>query len=119
MRDTAQRVWVLLRIDQPWCETYVSFSKDLVSYGLETLAHSDLGLTNPDRSDEVRTFGKERLPTFALDIFPGQHVETFTQLGEAGSVIRELVQHQGADLVMLATHGRGPIRRFLLGSVAV
>ena len=88
------------------------------AYGLEELAHSELTLTDPDLADEVRTFGEERLRKFALDKFPGQQVDTFTSLGEAGSVIQNLVQHQGTDLVMLATHGRGPIRRFLLGSVA-
>jgi len=85
------------------------------AYGLEELAHSELALNNPD---EVRTFGEERLRNFALDKFPRQQVDTFTGLGEAGSVIHNLVQRQGTDLVMLATHGRGQIRRFLLGSVA-
>jgi nucleotide-binding universal stress UspA family protein len=32
-------------------------------------------------------------------------------------VIDHVVQHQGADLIMMATHGRGTIRRLLLGSV--
>jgi hypothetical protein len=45
-------------------------------------------------------------------------VDTFAELGDAGSVLHRHVQHQGTDLVMLATHGRDPIRRFLLGSVA-
>ncbi len=45
-------------------------------------------------------------------------MECFAELGEAGTAIQKKVQHQGTDLVMLATHGRGPIRRFLLGSVA-
>jgi nucleotide-binding universal stress UspA family protein len=41
-----------------------------------------------------------------------------TKTGEPGTVIHTLVQHQGTDLVMLATHGRGPVRRLLLGSIA-
>jgi len=88
------------------------------AYALEELAHSELALTDPELADEVRTFGEERLRKFALEKFPGQQVDTSTALGEAGSVIHNFVQHQGTDLVMLATHGRGPIRRFLLGSVA-
>ena len=50
-------------------------------------------------------------------MFPGEHVTCEAIPGEPGSVIRDLVQHQSADLVMLPTHGRGPVRRFLLGSV--
>jgi nucleotide-binding universal stress UspA family protein len=60
---------------------------------------------------------EERLREFAGVNFPGVDVDTFVEVGEAGAVIHNLVQHQGADLVMLPTHGRGPLRRFLLGSV--
>ncbi len=58
------------------------------------------------------------LREFAQRVFPGQHVEIFAQAGEPGTVIREVIQREGTDLVMLPTHGRGPVRRFLLGSVA-
>jgi len=37
--------------------------------------------------------------------------------GEAGTVIHRILQHQGADLVMMPTRGDAPLRRFLLGSV--
>ena len=37
--------------------------------------------------------------------------------GEAGTVIHRILQHQGADLVMMPTRGCGAVRRFLLGSV--
>ena len=38
-------------------------------------------------------------------------------MGEPGGVIDKLAQQQRADLVMLATRGHGPVRRFLLGSI--
>jgi nucleotide-binding universal stress UspA family protein len=44
-------------------------------------------------------------------------VELYSGIGEPGAVIHDVVRHQGADLVMLPTHGRAPLRRFLLGSV--
>jgi nucleotide-binding universal stress UspA family protein len=97
------------------------FSADLTlvhAYGPEALAFSELAITDPDLPDEARTHEQQRLRDFALKTFPGQHVETITQLGEAGTVLHGIVQHQSTDLVMLPTHGRGPIRRFLLGSVA-
>lgn len=97
------------------------FSADLTlvhAYGPEALASSELPLTDPDLPKQVRILVEQRLREFAAETFPGQHIETITELGEPGGVIHKVVQHQGTDLVMLATHGRGPIRRFLLGSVA-
>jgi nucleotide-binding universal stress UspA family protein len=111
------------------CAAVVPYVKEMVrrfsaeltlihAYGPEALAYSELALTAPGLADDARIHEEERLRKFALETFPGQHVECLTELGEAGSVLHKVVQHQGTDLVMLATHGRGPIRRFLLGSVA-
>jgi nucleotide-binding universal stress UspA family protein len=97
------------------------FSADLTlvhAYGPEALASSELAITNPELPEQVRILTEQRLRGFALETFPGQHVDTIAEIGEAGGVIHRVVQHQGTDLVMLATHGRGPIRRLLLGSVA-
>jgi len=97
------------------------FSAELAlvhAYGPEALAFSTLPLTDPGLPEEAHACEQERLRQFALETFPGEHVDCFTELGEAGSVIHKLIQHEGADLVMLPTHGRGPIRRWLLGSVA-
>jgi nucleotide-binding universal stress UspA family protein len=88
------------------------------AYGPEALASSELALSNPELPEEVRMLVEQRLKDFAVEAFPGKHVETLVELGEAGAAIHKLVQRQGTDLVMLATHGRGPIRRLLLGSVA-
>lgn len=97
------------------------FSADLTlvhAYGAEALAYSQLPLPDPDLPGEARAHEEQRLRDFALETFPGQHVETFAELGEAGSAIHRIIERQGTDLVMLPTHGRGPVRRFLLGSVA-
>jgi nucleotide-binding universal stress UspA family protein len=97
------------------------FSADLTlvhAYGPKALANSELAIANPELPEQVRILKEQRLRGFALETFPGQHVETIAEIGEAGGVIHRVVQHQGTDLVMLATHGRGPIRRLLLGSVA-
>lgn len=88
------------------------------AYGPEALAFSDLPITDPGLASEARAEEERRLKEFALREFVGAHVDTFVELGEAGAVIHRVVQHQGADIVMLATHGRGPVRRMLLGSVA-
>jgi|SRR5579871_957547 len=111
------------------CKAIVPYVKEMVrhfdaqltlvhAYGPEALAYVQLPMTAPELPEETHVHETQRLREFAQEIFPGQHVELFAQLGEAGAIVDHVVQHQGADLVMLATHGRGPVRRFLLGSVA-
>jgi nucleotide-binding universal stress UspA family protein len=121
---------ILFPVDySPPCEAMVPYVKDMLhrfsadltlvhAYGAEALAYSQLALDDPDLPAEAKAHEEDRLREFALDTFPGQHVETFAELGEAGSAIDRIIERQTTDLVMLPTHGRGPVRRFLLGSVA-
>src|SRR5579862_2045724 len=110
------------------CGAVVPYAKEMIrhfsanltlvhAYGPEALARSDRAITDPGLPEEVRLIEEQRLRQFALETFPGLHVESIVELGEPGSVIHKVVQRQGTDLVMLATHGHGPIRRLLLGSV--
>ena len=87
------------------------------AYGPEALAYSPLPITDPQLPEQARALAEERLGEFAQANFPGLHVELYTGVGEPGAVIHDVVQRQGADVVMLPTHGRAPLRRFLLGSV--
>src|SRR5665213_2150325 len=87
------------------------------AYGAEALAYSPLPITDPELPEEARALAEERLGEFAHANFPGLHVELYSGIGEPGAVIHDVVKRQGADLVMLPTHGRSPLRRFLLGSV--
>jgi nucleotide-binding universal stress UspA family protein len=97
------------------------FSAELTvchAYGpLAAIASSELVITDPELQAKAHAREQDRLRQFAGQGFPGQEVEAMVQLGEPGSVIDGLAQEQRADLVMLATHGHGPIRRLLLGSV--
>jgi nucleotide-binding universal stress UspA family protein len=88
------------------------------AYGAEALAYSPLALNDPALPGEANAHEEQRLREYAAETFPGQHVETFVELSEAGTAIHKVIERQGTDLVMLPTHGRGPVRRFLLGSVA-
>ena len=81
------------------------------------LRGSQEDLIDPDFPEQVRAAEQERLHLFAQHMFQGRHVDLVTELGEAGCVIHKVAQQQEADLIMLATHGHGPVRRFLLGSV--
>lgn len=88
------------------------------AYGPEMLAFSPLPITDPRLPQEAHEVAEQRLLDFVHKHFPGQtDIAVFTGVGEPGSVIHDIVRHQGADLVMLPTHGRGPMRRLLLGSV--
>ncbi len=84
---------------------------------LDAILHSELLVTDPELQAKARALEEARLRQFACHNFPGQKLETIAALGEPGSVIDRLVQQQRADLVMLATRGLGPVRRFLLGSI--
>jgi len=121
---------ILLPVDysEP-CRAVVPYVKDMMhcfsseltlvhAYGLGALAGSKVDITEPNFSEELRRIEQGRLREFAAEMFAGQHVESIADLGEPGGIVERVVQHQGVDLVMLATHGLGPVRRFLLGSVA-
>jgi nucleotide-binding universal stress UspA family protein len=82
------------------------------------LAQSAFDLTDPNLLDEVRTAEENRLRAFAAEKFPGRSVESIVEIGEPGSVVSKVARQQTADLIMLASHGHGPVRRLLLGSVA-
>lgn len=110
------------------CDAVVPYVKDMMArfsadltlvhaYNSDALAHSGLPATKSNLAEESRTYEETRLRQYAQQTFPGLHVEYFAEAGEPGTVIDKIVQHQGTDLVMLPTHGRGVIRRFLLGSV--
>jgi nucleotide-binding universal stress UspA family protein len=121
---------ILFSVDySPPCEAVVPYIKDMLrhfsadltlvhAYGAEALAYSQLALADPALPGEARVHEEQRLREFALETFPGQHVEIFAELGEPGTAIDKIIERQTTDLVMLPTHGRGPVRRFLLGSVA-
>jgi len=81
------------------------------------LVYADTPYADPELADEARRSEEQRLGEFAAKMFPDWHAQTMAEEGEAGSVIHRVLQHQGADLVMMPTRGCGPLRRFLLGSV--
>lgn len=65
----------------------------------------------------IRKEQRERLEAFIGEHFTGLRPELLLVDGEVGTAIGETVKLRGSDLVMMPTHGRGTLRRFLLGSV--
>lgn len=113
------------------CKAIVPYVKDMLHHfpaeltlvhaaglGLEQLVSGELTTADPDWEEKSRAIEKKKLQEFGAEMFPGVHVEALAEEGDPGTAIHRVIQHQGADLVMLPTHGFGPVRRFLLGSVA-
>lgn len=110
------------------CQAVVPWVKDILrhfpaeltlvhAFGAEALGYSELPLADPELPTQAQSIQDDQLHSFAENNFPGYPVSCLAVCGEPGSAIGGVVQHQSTDLVMLPTHGRGPVRRFLLGSV--
>lgn len=56
----------------------------------------------------------------ALEVYEGRFTGATWELvsGVPYQAILEVAAERGADLIVMGTHGRGPIKRFLLGSQA-
>lgn len=68
-------------------------------------------------ADSLRESGKIALERFVAREFPGVDLKADSAEGDPATVIAEYARDNGADLIMMPTTGRGPFRRFLLGSV--
>lgn len=113
------------------CKAVVPYVRDLMErfsatvtlvhgYGPYALAYTELSFAEVDLPAEVRAAEQKRLRDFAHEMFPDAlrtSVETIVKQAEPAWAVEEVIREQGADLVMLATRGHGPFRRFLLGSV--
>jgi nucleotide-binding universal stress UspA family protein len=84
---------------------------------ISALAQNELLAADPDLIAKAHALEEDRLRQFACQYFAGHKLEAIVDLGEPGTVIDRLAHEQRADLVMLATRGHGPLRRFLLGSI--
>jgi nucleotide-binding universal stress UspA family protein len=83
--------------------------------------HGDLVSASIEAWVDVAELIKERKS--ALDAYMRAdfqelpEVERVTAQGDAATVIADYAGSHGVDLIMMATHGYGPFRRLLLGSV--
>jgi len=110
------------------CKALVPYVQDMVEhfsaeltvvhgYTMGSFATAEINLAEPGLIDECREIEALRLKDFAAEMFPGRALATRSEESEPGGLIDEVVQQQNIDLVMMPTHGRGPFRRMLLGSV--
>jgi nucleotide-binding universal stress UspA family protein len=67
--------------------------------------------------DELQRELKSKLDSCFLTELGHLEVERIAQTGDPAQVIAEYAQINGVDLIMMPTHGYGPFRSLLLGSV--
>ena len=89
----------------------------LHAYG-SAIASDGMPVLDPSLVADLRAVEEQRLAAFAASAFPRRKVCTTTRMAAAETAVHDLLKRDGTDLIMLATHGHGPVRKFLLGSVA-
>jgi nucleotide-binding universal stress UspA family protein len=77
------------------------------------------GLEGPPIIDpeELLRDARSRLYASMVNEFPEVKVESVTEIGDPASFITDFVKTNNVDLVMMPSHGYGPFRQLLLGSV--
>ncbi len=89
----------------------------LHAYELPVAFYGDLGPLDIVIPADIQQAHEAKLRDFAVDhLFCEAHQQIVRQ-GAPAEVIHQFVQHNGTDLLVMSTSGRGPIRRLILGSV--
>src|SRR5215467_241218 len=75
--------------------------------------------TDPrELAEELMTANTRELEGFPCEAPEGRAVRRLVMEGDPARVIVECARSEACDLIVMPTHGYGPFRRFLLGSVA-
>lgn len=97
-------------------------SKVELLYVVEDHLPPILGFTTEGERDEIleghAQRAGERLAAYAGEHFEGCQVETKTMVGTPPHAIVHAAIEGGADLIIIASRGFGPMRQLLLGSTA-
>jgi nucleotide-binding universal stress UspA family protein len=73
----------------------------------------------PPELDELRYEAKHAMDTFVRSApLAGVRYEVVLEKGETEPVFQDMVKNHAINLVVIATHGRGGLKKLLLGSVA-
>ncbi|MGH9593307.1 MAG: universal stress protein, partial [Bryobacteraceae bacterium] len=68
-------------------------------------------------TDELKREMEARLNGAFVKEFAGIPVQRIVEVGEPADVITRFAHAEGVDLIMMPTHGYGPFRSLLLGSI--
>lgn len=91
--------------------TLLSAARPVAFTGMEASAAA---LVDPE---ELRIAAQTHLDDFLVANFSGTIVSRTALVGDPADCITEFAHDHAVDLVMMPTHGYGPFRRLLLGSV--
>jgi len=80
-------------------------------------ASGDLSAALVVDMDEIKRDLETRLNGTFVQEFAGLNVDRLAEIGDPAETITRYAHTQGADLIMMPTHGYGPFRSLLLGSV--
>ena len=80
-------------------------------------ASGDLSGVRVVDMDELKRDLEARLKDAFVKEFAGLAVDRVAEIGDPAETITRYAHTQGADLIMMPTHGYGPFRSLLLGSV--
>jgi len=84
---------------------------------LQTYGFPDALAVAPELLEETLAAGKAQLDAFQADGLKGISVKREVMEGEPAQTIVDYANDGKFDLIVMPTHGYGPFRRFLLGSV--
>lgn len=88
---------------------------------LHVLEHNAPGEVHGQRHIMNEKEGLRYLDETAARLSPGPRVETHVHLNQEHDISRSIVEHAaelGVDLILICTHGRNNLRRWLFGSIA-
>jgi nucleotide-binding universal stress UspA family protein len=84
---------------------------------VQTYGFPDAMAVAPELIDEILVHSKSALESFAAEDLKGLRVQRMVLEGDPGQEIVRYANETECDLIVMPTHGYGPFRRFLLGSV--
>ena len=76
------------------------------------------GYSLPSLIDKLEQAAETRMKTLAAEAAPRVSVTRAARVGQPFVEILRYAREHAADLIVIGTHGRGPIEHLLLGSVA-
>jgi nucleotide-binding universal stress UspA family protein len=84
---------------------------------VQTYGYPEAMAVMPEAFQDIMDESKGALERFAAESAKGVCLKPVLLEGDPGWVIPEYAKKTGCDLIVMPTHGYGPFRRFLLGSV--
>ncbi len=93
-------------------------AKATLLHVVEPMPYAAYAVEAPMDLDTLQSDAQAYLERSLIREFEGLPVKRVAKIGLAEEVITRFADSDGSDLIMMPTHGYGPFRSFLLGSVA-